>query len=198
MTLNEYIYSGNAHYECELYVDGIKSNIDVNSITVSGTDSSVYVPFGNVFSRYITININGNMLDPGQQVFVRLIPDGFDAIDIGAFYVQGDPTASGDSYTFTAHDKLIYADIPVDFVELPQPSFPEDPGEEYDELISASLFYILEESAKYLGLECDFPEDNALWQAAQSRGTSMLIPIQRYVRKKLQNEASACFWRLCA
>ena len=54
--LTEYIYSGSAYYDIEVYVEGVKRDIKVISLTVSGSDASVYVPIGNLFTRYINIS----------------------------------------------------------------------------------------------------------------------------------------------
>ncbi len=187
--LTEYIYSGNAYYDIEVYVDGTKREINVINLTVSGSDASVYVPIGNLFTRYINITIEHNLLNEGEQVFLRLIPKKIGTpIDIGAFYVQGEPSVSGTSYTYTAHDKLLYADIPLDFLPQSEPDISEDPLEEYDIEQATSVFYAFVESVKQLGMVQNVPLTDTLWKSAMDSG--IMIPVKRYVKRMMLNDGN--------
>lgn len=187
--LTEYIYSGSAYYDIEVYVEGVKRDIKVISLTVSGSDASVYVPIGNLFTRYINITIEHNLLNEGEQVFLRLIPKKIGTpIDIGAFYVQGEPSVSGTSYTYTAHDKLLYADIPLDFLSQSEPDLSEDPLEEYDIEQATSVFYAFVESVKQLGMVQNVPLTDTLWKSAMDSG--IMIPVKRYVKRMMLNDGN--------
>ena len=187
--LTEYIYSGNAYYDIEVYVEGTKREINVINLTVSGSDASVYVPIGNLFTRYINITIEHNLLNEGEQVFLRLIPKKIGTpIDIGAFYVQGEPSVSGTSYTYTAHDKLLYADIPIDFLEQSEPDISEDPLEEYDIEQATSVFYAFVEAVKQLGMVQNVPLTDTLWKSAMDSG--IMIPVKRYVKRMMLNDGN--------
>ena len=187
--LTEYIYSGNAYYDIEVYVEGTKREINVINLTVSGSDASVYVPIGNLFTRYINITIEHNLLNEGDQVFLRLIPEKIGTpINLGAFYVQGEPSVSGTSYTYTAHDKLLYADIPLNFLEQSEPDISEDPLEEYDIEQATSVFYAFVESVKQLGMVQNVPLTDTLWKSAMDSG--IMIPVKRYVKRMMLNDGN--------
>lgn len=159
--LDDYIYSGHAKYDCEIYVDGIKEELDIFNFTVNGSDGSISTYFGNLFTQYINITIDGRVLNPGQQLFIRLKPEGFgEYINVGAFYIQGDPAVSGTCYTYTAYDKTIFFDIPMDFVKVSQPIDPEDDCDISSYIdIFQTLYYI----AQYLGCWLSVPSENTAW-----------------------------------
>lgn len=161
--LDDYIYSGHAKYDCEIYVDGIKEELDIFNFTVNGSDGSISTYFGNLFTQYINITIDGRVLNPGQQLFIRLKPEGFDEyINVGAFYIQGDPAVSGTCYTYTAYDKTIFFDVPLDFVEVPRPGA-NMMVQEYDESSYVDIFDMLELAAQYLDCELSVPDGTDAW-----------------------------------